>query len=323
MKLSSAVVLALLGQHATAFTGGKNRPLHHSHLNQADVAANPEDVGQAVKGEKLDDLKTLALELNPVIPYYDPLKLAQNDFTGQGDEATIGWLREAEIKHGRVAMAAFVGYMAQANGILFNFAKTFPDIDANPPNQWDALPYDFRLTLILLVGIFEFAGEYKGEGGEAHYMRGGKPGLHIWFPKFPRKEEDKRLGRLKEINNGRLAMLGIFGFVSESVVPGSVPLLNGRIPAYTGNIWNPFEKEFVFAIPEQPENVVQVSSSIDISNEVVEKASTDVASNLFEKASTDVASNLIEKASSILDVATESVSSNSELTTMLQDMIYK
>ena len=50
------------------------------------------------------------------------------------------------------------------------------------------------------------------------------------------------MGRLIEINNGRLAMIGLFGFLSESSLPGSVPLLKGIIPAYSGDVMAPFSE---------------------------------------------------------------------------------
>jgi hypothetical protein len=44
------------------------------------------------------DLETLAVELNPIVKFYDPLNLAEAEFWGCTNEETIGFLRHAEIK---------------------------------------------------------------------------------------------------------------------------------------------------------------------------------------------------------------------------------
>ena len=48
--------------------------------------------------ESKEDLAVLAKKLNPVLGYFDPLGLANDEFWGQSNEATIGFLRESEIK---------------------------------------------------------------------------------------------------------------------------------------------------------------------------------------------------------------------------------
>jgi len=216
------------------------------------------------------DMETLAKKLNPVVGFWDPLGLVTPTMPGMsswmgdyGDAGAVGFLRHAEIKHGRIAMAAVVGYIVQSNGIHFPWATsfsgmTYADIAAagSPPAQWDAVPTAAKWQIFMMIGLLEFWGEYATD---AHYMKGGKPGEYPSFDSlrqdikhppldlfdpfgFTKKMSDERKEKalLAEVNNGRLAMLGIMGFVSAASVEGSVPALAGKIAHYDGEVMAPW-----------------------------------------------------------------------------------
>ena len=220
-----------------------------------------------VSMETAADMEALSKKLNPALGFWDPLALVDmgSDEGFFDKSAAIGFLRQAELKHGRIAMAAFVGFLVQTAGIHFPWALqgaafggetiTFGDIAAagGPGDQWDALPTPAKLQIFAAIGFLEGWGENSNAlkaDGMAHYMRGGKPGyfpsfkgdsrgpaihpvpLDLWDPfGFTKKlsAERKETALLAEINNGRLAMVGIMGMLSVSkglIVPGldSVPI---------------------------------------------------------------------------------------------------
>jgi hypothetical protein len=61
-------------------------------------------------------------------------------------------------------------------------------------------------------------------------------------------EETKERRLTAELNNGRLAQLGIFGFLCADKIPGSVPALNDIAISYAGNPMIPFEGQFSYHI---------------------------------------------------------------------------
>jgi len=216
----------------------------------------------------LDELIELAESTPGPVQYWDPLKLSEQDFWGAGNDATIGFLRHAEIKHGRVAMAGFVGYCLHENGIRWPFplSTSLPDYSSfeglSAPDVWDATPLAARLQIILVIGFFEFWSEWSTAleaDGMVHHMSGGKPGQFPAFNTFgvtnpflplplfdpfgfttDLSEEEKATKLLREVQNGRLAMIGLFSLISEARVPGAVPALAGLIKPYDGEVMGPF-----------------------------------------------------------------------------------
>ena len=248
------------GLHLRGLEGCLRRLFHCRPSRRAAVATRISDA------KPFRASQALAKEQNPIVGYFDPLELGDKDFWEQGNEATIGFLREAEIKHGRVAMAGFVGYLVHAKGITWGFPMTmqgdkWPELgDGGVAALWDNLKAGGKWQIIGFVGCLEFWRElqtYETAGKrDAHYMRGGLPGKYpdfegplpnLYWGLGAGKKTPEQLakGRNAEINNGRLAMLGLFGFFAESKAPGSVPFLTQfDFPAYGGDFMQPFEGNF-------------------------------------------------------------------------------
>jgi len=212
-----------------------------------------------------DEVVALA-EANPdflgkAIGFWDPLGALDTNFWGLGNEGTIGYLRHAEIKHGRVAMAGFLGYLAGSTELVSGPHKILPyrgyEPGLTPPEQWDAIPLYGKLQILVIVGMLESYGEIL----DPHYTKGGLPGyyppikgkrpelifnLYDPFGFFEQDSVEKKArGRLAEVNNGRLAMLGLFACLSESkglIVP-PLDAIAG-FPKYDGDIMIPFSSDF-------------------------------------------------------------------------------
>eukprot|EP00541_Cyclophora_tenuis_P006277 CAMPEP_0116555484 /NCGR_PEP_ID=MMETSP0397-20121206/8173_1 /TAXON_ID=216820 /ORGANISM="Cyclophora tenuis, Strain ECT3854" /LENGTH=244 /DNA_ID=CAMNT_0004080761 /DNA_START=41 /DNA_END=775 /DNA_ORIENTATION=+ len=162
---------------------------------------------------------------------WDPLGLAE-----WGSDETLAWFRHSEVKHGRIAMAAFVGWCVVGAGIRLPgelaYGLKFADISGKGLDAWDAVPGWGKAQLLLLAGLIEFHDEIFFKLKDTHYLRGGTPGKNmvpgLYDPLGLHKnksEEAKARGRDVEIKNGRLAMIGIAGFYFASTIPGSVPAL--------------------------------------------------------------------------------------------------
>mmetsp|Transcript_11608 Transcript_11608/g.35794 ORF Transcript_11608/g.35794 Transcript_11608/m.35794 type:complete len:136 (-) Transcript_11608:146-553(-) len=131
-------------------------------------------------------------------------------------------------------MAASVGWIINEAGITFD-----GDIATGVPFSslgkgiaaWENVPDAGKLQIILAMGAIETASEFQSP----HYMKGGKLGaipgpfgLKLWDPVSSMSampEDVKANKRQMELNNGRLAMIGVASFIAASYVDGSVPAL--------------------------------------------------------------------------------------------------
>jgi len=145
----------------------------------------------------------------PPFGYFDPLQMSK----GKTLEQVNQW-RECEIKHGRIAMAAWLGYFVQPNFHPLA-ASCHISNTADPIASGIELPGVGKLQILLFVGFIEFL-SYKMKGGDMY-----KPGDLLGAAYFVPEDEPGWVDyQQKELSNGRLAMVGFAGAVTQKLIYG-------------------------------------------------------------------------------------------------------
>jgi light-harvesting complex I chlorophyll a/b binding protein 1 len=155
--------------------------------------------------------------------YFDPLGLANGK-----DEATLKQWRDSEIKHGRVCMLASVGLLTQ------ELLKNPVGIDGPAIRHLDLLDEkfpEFGEVFILIcafiegwtiVNRWEPRSKTRGLSRLARLREDVEPGDLGWDPLgwFPSDPNEQAIIKTKELQNGRLAMLGVAGIVAQELIDG-------------------------------------------------------------------------------------------------------
>lgn len=143
---------------------------------------------------------------------FDPLRFS--------DFAPMDFLREAELKHGRICMLAWTGFVATDLGAkIYPFPEAYEGLTSVTAH--DALVQQGAFSqLFLWITIAEVISTvaliqmlYEESGREP-----GDFGLDPLGFLTGKSEEEKNEMKLREIKNGRLAMLAFSGVVTQAVL---------------------------------------------------------------------------------------------------------
>jgi len=146
--------------------------------------------------------------ITPPVGFFDPLGFSR----GKSDEV-MAMYREAELKHGRVAMAACLGWYITAAGVhpAFNSA-----LSSNPLEAAKQLPTVGWIQFVLGCGAIEWlAQQIKDRPG---YQPGDLLGAAYWVDNSDEGWVDYQN---KELNNGRLAMFAFMGIYTQDLFFGN------------------------------------------------------------------------------------------------------
>jgi len=187
-------------------------------------------VPSANMGGRVNVMRMDAIEKSKAIPFLPKPEALDGSMAGDVGFDPVGfssWLpldyvREAEIKHGRVAMLATLGY------VFAEFVKLPGDVHQVTSLQaHDAAVASGALGQVLIwTSVLEAIGMiavYQTMNGS-----GRQPGDFKFDPLgFAKDEKTLKDYQLKEVKNGRLAMLAFSGIVTQAALTGKgFPYMN-------------------------------------------------------------------------------------------------
>ena len=152
--------------------------------------------------------------------FFDPLGYCE------GDDVTAGkvrFFREAELKHGRVAMLASLGFLVgEQFHPLFGGNIDVPSYVAfqETPLQPSFFPVVLSLAVFEIFSIFSFDTPKDGLWSIKADHKAGDFGFDPLGLK-PTDPAELLEMQNKELNNGRLAMLAIAGMVGQELASGA------------------------------------------------------------------------------------------------------
>jgi hypothetical protein len=167
-----------------------------------------------------DDIGIASAELG----MWDPLNLVD------GDQATFDRLRQSELKHGRVAMLAFLGYATTWGNPDYRFPGC-SDFPAGHDAVLKIAPLDLLLPIFAICGALEFAVFKQKEGSFPGDMGGGV--VPVGFGPFASTPEQETFYRQAELRNGRAAQMGILTLVVHEQLDGKPFIFFDHWDAYT------------------------------------------------------------------------------------------